>query len=272
MKNPLPFKMNLQLFGDPMFNPAAMMDVIAPPEAAAPAPETPLEPSPAPQEPVAPPFDVDAFAAKLQESIVSGLANSQPQPQSQEPAAEPNPEEVEAINAKLRDEMLDNPLAFLEKYGEDIKTKLTAEFDSRLKPYEEQALNAQKSQQIAEALAQFKTTNPDFDDHLDLISEYVAQRPHREDDPDFLADAYNYAKAKRAPAPSDDEFIAKAAQDDRVKQQIINEYMKSIRDGQPPVVISNVGATPVITPPTETAKSFKDAGKMARQMLAQNGN
>lgn len=280
MKNPLLFKMNLQLFGDPMFNTEAMMNVLSPPEPAAPAPETPLDPAPAPAPsepqptppPVAPPFDVDAFAAKLQESIANGLANSQPQPQSPQAAPEPTPEEVEAINAKLRDEMLDNPMAFLEKYGEDIKTKLTAEFDSRLKPYEEQAQNAQKSQQIAEALAQFKTDNPDFDDHLDLISEYVAQRPHREEDPDFLADAYNYAKAKKAQAPNDDEFISKAAQDDRVKQQVINEYLKNIRGGQPPAIISNVGATPVITPPNDTPKNFKDAGKMARQMFAQNGN
>lgn len=278
------FKMNLQLFGkDPMFDNAAILAAMtqaaeAPPAEtppADPAPETPLDPAPAAPQPTAQPFDMEALATKLQESIANGFANSQqPQPQSNDPAApEPTPEELEEINSRLRDEMLDNPIAFLEKYGKDIEDKLKAEFEGRIKPFEEQAQNAQRSQEIAEALAAFKDAHLDFDDHLDLISEYVTQRPHRENDPDLLADAYNYAKAQRATEPNEDEFISKAASDERVKQQVINEYLKGVRNGQPPAMVSSTGTSPVATPPLESPKDFKQAAALfTKQLVGNNGN
>lgn len=153
----------------------------------------------------------------------------------------------------------------------DEDSKLRAMISDQFKPLIEQQQRNLRNRAIDMSWKQFGADNPDVNDFMDDIKGILKESPALYDDENGLAVAYHMARSGRYKPETalfeDDMFIEKAAQNEKIKNKVIEEYLKNVRkSGENAPASVGKGGSSVPTGRKKT-DSMKDAHKAMFKML-----
>jgi len=223
-------------------------------------------------------------------SELESLKAQQQQTQEKQEEKQPTPEELEELTEKELEFFNENPLEYKKKIIEqaraEIESNLTEKFQKEFGTVKEQFQAEQGLKQATQIIENFKTAvddngnllHPDFDSVINEMADVLNQFPQLKQDvsklPDALSLAYKAVKGTSTPAQKVDpaelvkneEFLkSHIYNNEEIKKNFINDYVKQVKDGQPPIVMSgNQGGTSIITP-EEKPKTIQDATRAARK-------
>ncbi|MES0334798.1 MAG: hypothetical protein SFH39_00350 [Candidatus Magnetobacterium sp. LHC-1] len=222
-------------------------------------------------------------------ATVEQLKAAQQQPPIPE-QVQKTPEQIDAENTQLAEELINNPVATLDKIKEQIRNDLMNEVKKEVEPvkskYEMEQKNAditRKANEFASAVdATGNQLHPEFSkpEIQQAMVEIFSKNPALVDDVDGFDIAYNYALGKNsqllqgnAPAIdpntilSDENFMKQAANHPKIIELATQKYLEQLKNGQPPPVISGSGGGSPSPQPAEAPKTIKEAGKLLRKAL-----
>jgi len=249
-----------------------------------PAPDsTPAEPDPSPQASPAPGFDISQLIEGVKEAVVQGnqsvLDGIQNLNKPDEPAADPEPtgptqEEIDAFNEEWREKLYDNPYELMQEMQ-----KIAAEnADAKVQPILDQQQKEQMRTKVEQEVATFISEHEDFHDHADLMVEFFTKYPDLRNMEGVTELAYNYARGTQYSAPPTlDDFVGqegnieKLSANEKIQELVVQNYLKGIKDGQPPSSFGGKGGAPAPTP-TERPKTLAEATALMNATYASKGH
>jgi len=138
-------------------------------------------------------------------------------------------------------------------------------YESQIKPLQDTIEQQYQQNQFVAQVNHLKQKYADFNTLEADIIKMFEEKPHIASLPDSVETAYNLVKARQATSYGPSELLqnpeirALILANPDIKQEIINSYLKEIRSGQPPAVISRSGEIPSAMP--AEIKSTSDARK-----------
>lgn len=192
------------------------------------------------------------------------MQQSQVQPQVQEPELSP-----EEMNEQLMNRFYENPMSVLNEIKEQAKQELMQE----MAPIQEQYQQQQQQQQWMQTVNDFASTHQDFQQWQPAMQEVLNSNPNIAQMPNGLEIAYNMARGQNYQDPSamlqDQSFVQQNILGNQdIKNQIIQEYLQSLKQGQqaPTVINSQPGGAIPMTPENKP-QTIKDARDIALKMM-----
>lgn len=231
----------------------------------------------------------DAVAQGMRQGIISDssipdVANAlTPEPTS-EPEYDEEFEMPDFESDEFYAQFTDNPgktMADLAQRAADQREKVLLQ---KLKPLLDQSEQMMANQKIQEAIQQFATQGiTDLADYKDDMVAIIRENGYPTDEVNSYNLAYGKAKSSRLEALNaelratqgrtladymdDEESISQMAQNEKVKQQVIQEYLSGLSNGKSPQVISDgAGVSPAAIKPTK-ASNFREASEMFRKLF-----
>lgn len=176
----------------------------------------------------------------------------------QEPQPQISPEEVHEKNQKWLDNFYENPIEALNEVVSRSVMQAITPLSQKIQ-YQENV--DRYNQQVSMARQKY----PDFDNYMEQMQEIVKrQGQYLAALPNSVEVIYNMAKAQTIKSPDDylkdEAFRQKLLQDETIRNEILKQYAQTVKDGQPPVVLSNQHGEPPLAEPMEI-KSTQDAKK-----------
>lgn len=161
-------------------------------------------------------------------------------------------------------------------YGQDVESvplptdELDQKLHAKLKPMLEMQQKTLRGRMIDQGWRKFFVDNAEAREMMDDIKEVLKESPELSDDERGAEIAYTMARAKRyRPEKAlfeDKEFIDRAAANEKVKEKVIAEYLKSVaRSGEGAPM--SVGTGGNVVPVGKKKYSMDDAHKAMRSML-----
>lgn len=169
-----------------------------------------------------------------------------------------SPEEVQERNQKWLDKFYESPIEALSEVVLQNVQQVVAPLSQKIQ-YQENV--NRYSQQVTEARQKY----PDFDNFMPQMQEIIKEQgAYLSGLPNSVEVVYNMAKAQTIKSPDDylkdEAFRQKLLQDETIRNEILKQYAQTVKDGQPPVVLSNQHGEPPLAEPMEI-KSTQDAKK-----------
>ena len=220
-------------------------------------------------------------------NLTSEIEKTKIQPQvsqEKETPPAPTPEELEELKSKELELMMEDPLEYKKNLLELAKKQILEEVRQEFKPVNEYVESEQNEREASSFIENFSTAtnehgellHPDFNDELaGKMAEFLRENPMLTEDKSRLGNAleiaYKVCTAQKTPSLdpvqllSDEEFVNQhILSNETIKQKFIKGYVQSVKDGQPPVLISRQpgGASPAS--PIEKPITLKDASKAAK--------
>ena len=121
-----------------------------------------------------------------------------------------------------------------------------------------------EKKEVAAELGKFKDVKTLLKAYSDLEAEFT-RRSQRLKELEKENKAATVPDGEKAPSSqkSDDERIAEALSDKKVRDAVIGDYLKGLAENKVPLV----GGSGGVTAPRNTPKTIKEAGSFARQFL-----
>jgi hypothetical protein len=199
------------------------------------------------------------------------------------------PEQIEERNLQLAELVMNDPMAFMKQIQEEAKNqslseaeKKIAEFKAQVEPYLQKS-KQQEEQQIWNAKVQDFITvldpagnplHPEMGkpEVQQAMAEIFNKIPNLHENPEALDVAYRYAIGQLSTPGNqtaiepmklfeDDNFVKQAAMNPKIMELAKAEYLKTIKNGNPPPVM---GSTTTGTPSAivqDKPKNIKEAGR-----------
>ena len=151
--------------------------------------------------------------------------------------------------------------------------QMRREIANQLKPMLDQQQKHLKVRLIDQAWKSFASEHADVNELMDDIRAEIAASPMLADSENGLEAAYHMVRSKRyTPEKAmmeDDAFVARAAENPKIRERVIEEYLKSVSRGDeaPASVGSGGSAVPAGRKPINT---LEEANKAFRKMLRMN--
>ncbi len=169
-----------------------------------------------------------------------------------------SPEEVQERNQKWLDKFYESPMEALNEVVSQSVVQAVTPLNQKIQ-YQESV--SRYSQQVTEARQKY----PDFDSFMPQMQEIIREQgAYLANLPNSVDVIYNMAKAQTIKSPEDylkdEAFRQKLLQDETIRNEILKQYAQTVKDGQPPVVLSNQHGEPPSVEPMEI-KSTQDAKK-----------
>lgn len=152
-----------------------------------------------------------------------------------------------------------------------MKSQVRAEIASQLKPMIEQQQKNLRGRLVDEAWRGFASEHDDLNDLMDDIREVIKESPELSDAENGLQVAYHLARSKRyTPEKAlmeNDEFISRAAANPKVKEKVIEEYLKTVAKGgeNAPVTVGG-GGKAIPAKLKQTPMTMEEAHERARKL------
>lgn len=153
----------------------------------------------------------------------------------------------------------------------DANSEMRAMISEQFKPLIEMQQKNLHSKLIDQSWKKFSAENSDVADLMDDIKEVLKESPELSDDENGLAVAYHMARSKRyKPSKAlfeDDAFVDSAAQNEKVKEKVIAEYLKEIgkTNKKAPASVGKGGSS--VPAPQKKRSSMKEAHKAASKLF-----
>ena len=271
-----------------MQNNPAVSDVTQP-EAIAPGEGIPAEP----QEPLTAPAPQRSVEEIVQDAVQRILQGNEGQTQSEPQSAENAPEnpadeiKIPDINSdEFYEKFTENPGEAINMVADAIAEQKLRDFKAQIQPLIDQSDQLREQKRATDAIRQFAENGyGDFNDYKDDIISFMQDRQLPIDDPTAYENAYNFAKARRLQAQNDelkanqsrtlDDYLndadskSRMAADEQVKRMVIEQYLKSLQDGQSPQVITGGSGDSPSATPRNRVNSIREAGRLFSQSLNQ---
>lgn len=169
-----------------------------------------------------------------------------------------SPEEVQERNQKWLDKFYESPI---EALNEVIVQNVQQAVTPLIQKIQYQENVDRYNQQVVAARQKY----PDFDSFMPQMQEIIKEQgSYLSGLPNSVDVIYNMAKAQTIKSPEDylkdEAFRQKLLQDETIRNEILKQYAQTVKDGQPPVVLSNQHGEPPLAEPMEI-KSTQDAKK-----------
>lgn len=137
---------------------------------------------------------------------------------------------------------------------------------------ENTTLTAIESADWKERVDGFFKANPSASEYKSRMARILHENPDYILSPKCLEIAYSLAKTEGLKQPAellkDQQFIDDyVLNDSRIKDIIINSYIKSLSRGELPKVISGNSAVHMATPKPDAPRTIKEAGRLAQKYL-----
>lgn len=212
--------------------------------------------------------------------------NQQPNQQQQEPPQQQlSQEDIEKFNEEWMQKWYDNPTRAVAELvypmAQQIAQQIASSQLQPLQPIIERFTEEQQINQLTERFEPLKNQNPDefaellptMQQVIDDLGDSISSLPNPE------RVIYDLAKARHVQVNkpktleemlADPNNRAKVLQDEAIRQEILKTHAQQIKQGQPPVVISNQPGVPPAAPPPEI-KSVKDGTNALRAWLSRIG-
>ena len=151
--------------------------------------------------------------------------------------------------------------------------QMRREIANQLKPMLDQQQKHLKARLIDQAWKSFASEHADMNELMDDIRAEIEASPMLADSENGLEAAYHMVRSKRyTPEKAmmeDDAFVARAAENPKIRERVIEEYLKSVSRGDeaPASVGSGGSAVPAGRKPINT---LEEANKAFRKMLRMN--
>lgn len=232
-----------------------------------------------------PSFDINSIIEGVRGAIVPsvleeirGIIPQQAEPnvvpnEPEEPSG-PTPEEIEAINAEWRDKLYENPYAFMQEMQKIADEKAQA----KIQPFLDERNISTQQAAIEQEVSKFIAEHDDFHDHADKMVEFFTKYPDLRNMEGVTELAYNYARGQQYSAPQtlDDvlgkeENIEKLSANDKIQKMVVQNYLKGLKEGQPPATFGGKGGAPAPTP-SEKPTSIAGASAQLRASYASRGH
>ena len=124
---------------------------------------------------------------------------------------------------------------------------------------------AEKENKAAAVLGKFKDVQTLMQAYTELEAEFTRRSQRlKELENGNKAEDNSDGKISSPSGPCDDELIKSALSNEKVKNAVIGEYLKSVSGAQSVPLIAGGGG---VAAPKFTPKSVKDAGKLAIEFL-----
>jgi hypothetical protein len=189
-------------------------------------------------------------------------------PQAQQP--QPTPEEQ---NEMMMNKFYENPSQFFN----DIKEQAKQELMQQIAPIQQQYQQQQQAQAYNQALSEFAQQVPDFQRFQPVMSEILANNPELNGHPGgpkaALNIAYQMAKGQQYQDPNsllqNQDFVKQNILGNQdIKNQIIQEYLQSLKQGnQAPTVISGQANGQIPMMPETKPQNMQEAKMMAMKLM-----
>ena len=216
----------------------------------------------------------------------NGPAESEAQSEEQNPEAADEIVIPDINSDEFYEQFTENPGEAIQKIADAMSEKKLREFKAQIQPLIEQSDQLRNQQKATEAIRKFAENGyDDFQDYKDDIVRFMQERGLAIDDPANYESAYNFSKARRLQAENDglrqqnsktlDDYLNdsdslnKMSANEQVKRMVIEQYLKSLQDGQSPQIITGgANNSPNATPKNEIG-SIKEATRLFRQSFNQ---
>lgn len=181
------------------------------------------------------------------------MAQMNNQVPAQPQQAQPTVEDIAQLNEKFLEQFYDNPLEAIKEVAKVM-----------VEPIQQRIQAEEIQKQWTEKARNFSQEHPDLFDHSQEIAQFFAENPELQMKPNALDIAYNAVKgAKAQPVDpmaylSDPNFIAKAAQNEQVRNAVLQAHMQSIKNNPAPSLISAQQGGQQIATPENSPKTLKE--------------
>lgn len=246
----------------------------------------------APQAPVAAQTNEIPSAEEIIESIAKAVPNAAENPT--EPAAEASEgelaPELDFNSEEFMDSFYDNPAEAVEKAADVIATKKVREvvsgLEKRLKPLLDESDAAQVKREIKATISDFVNTTADAQEMFPDIANYIKDNGLDPKDRRSYEEGYKEATLNRLRSENealrrnqgrsledylgDDAYLDQIAGNERVSKKAIENYLKTLQNGNKPVVIGGGGSSTAVpsAQPINNPQSIKDAAAKLREQLS----
>ena len=234
------------------------------------------------------------------EEIIESMAQSAPNAAEQPSQASEEAPEAEASESsteipdfnseEFMDSFYDNPAEAVEKAANAIAEKKVREavsgIEQRLKPLLDESEAAKMKSEIKAVISDFVNTNDGAQDMFPDIANYIKANNLNPRDRRSYEDGYKEAIINKLKNENeslranqgrslddylgDESSLEKMANNERVSKMAIENYLKTLQNGNKPAVIGGNSSAAPSAQPVNNPKSLKDAGAMLRSALSKN--
>lgn len=246
-----------------------------------------------------PTFNMDEISSRIEAAIQNAVKSGQLQDLSSNDMATSvrNDEEIvgnddEGEEIKLPDiesdeffdKFTENPgVAIMEIANAQSAMKMK-ELMNTLQPIMKQNEIVKHNQNVRDAIRLFSENgHQDFPEYKDDMISFLKSGDYKMDDPEAYEKAYNYAKINKleqlnrqlaetqgrtlADYMKDDNSLNEMANNEKVRDMVINEYLRGLSEGGKPQVISGESGNRMVASGRTKIDSINDAGKLFKKML-----
>ena len=246
-----------------------------------------------------PTFNMDEISSRIEAAIQNAVKNGQLQDLSSNDMATSvrNDEEIvgnddEGEEIKLPDiesdeffdKFTENPGAAIMEIANAQSAMKMKELMQTLQPIMKQNEIVKHNQNVRDAIRLFSENgHEDFPEYKDDMISFLKSGDYKMDDPEAYEKAYNHAKINKleqlnrqlaetqgrtlADYMNDDNSLNEMANNEKVRDMVINEYLRGLSEGGKPQVISGESGNRMVASGRTKIDSINDAGKLFKKML-----
>ncbi len=230
----------------------------------------------------------DIVSEAVQKILTQGQdGQTELEAESETEAPDNTPDElvIPDINSdEFYEQFTENPGAAIQSIADAMAEQKLREFKAQIQPLIDQSDQMREQQKATDAIRRFAENGyDDFNDYKDDIVNFMNERGLAIDDPRSYESAYNFSKARKLQAQNDElkqlnsktlddylndqDSIDKMSTNDQVKKLVIEKYLKSLKDGQSPQVITGGSGHSPNASSGKDIGSIKEAGRLFSQMV-----
>lgn len=189
----------------------------------------------------------------------------QQQQQTTQPAAQPQQEELDSET-------------FLELFYEDPKRAIKQIFMDVIKPeiepYIEKIKAMEEEKTWRQMVDEFAAEHPDLEQWAQQIGEVLLDNPELRTHPKGLEIAYYFVKGRNYTPVNPDDFLndeqfinEKILKNENIRKRIIEDYLQSIKNGNPPVTIGKPAGNNIAATLPKKPQNLEEATEMALKLF-----
>lgn len=170
-----------------------------------------------------------------------------------------------------------------EKIADKKVKKVVSELESKLQPLLSQSEIAKRKDEVTGLIKDFLTNNEDGREYFGDMTEYIKSNNLDPRDPRTYNDAYKESKLNRQAREllelrqnqgkslddylNDDNEIEHISANEKVRDMVINKYLKELNEGGKPATIGANSTTQPTAQPAIKPTTVKEAGQQLAKML-----
>lgn len=245
-----------------------------------------------------PSFNMDEISSRIEAAVQNAVRNGQLQDLSSNDIVasvedhnkmggdedEKDIELPDIESEEFFDKFTENPGAAIMEIANAQSAMKMKELMKTLQPIMEQNEIVKHNQNVRDAIKRFSENgHEDFPEYKDDMISFLKNGEYRMDDPEAYEKAYSFAKINKLEQLNkqltetqgrtlvdymgDDESLSKMASNEKVRDMVINEYLKGLSEGGKPQVISGESGNRTVASGRAKIHSINDAGKLFKKML-----